>query len=265
MMSQFRDKLEEGWRHHNWLTRMLLPVSLLYRCGMSVRTGMYRMGLLRSRQVAVPVVVVGNLTVGGTGKTPLVIHLAGLLERAGWNPGIISRGYLGRADNWPREVQPDSDPAEVGDEAVVLASRCACPVVVGPSRLADADMLLESGTVDIVLSDDGLQHYALQRQIEIAIVPEESASSNRSMLPAGPYRETAGRLEKVDVVLQRGAGGMELRLGEPVSVDGSEAAFVPRGPVHAVAGIARPSTFFELLRERGLGRDRARFSGPPPF
>jgi tetraacyldisaccharide 4'-kinase len=253
-MSRFKKKLLEGWESHNWLSRLMLPLSVVYRGVNGIRAGMYKKGLLKSEVLPVPVIIVGNLTVGGTGKTPLVIYVVDYLRRAGLKPGVISRGYGGNAETWPQEVSSDSDPKVVGDEPVLLASRCVCPVVVGPARGDDARLLLEKHDVDIVVSDDGLQHYALQRQIEIVLVTAHSDHSNVSLLPAGPWRESPGRLATADLVVTRGYGDgeMRLRLGQPVRVDGSGGDFEYDGAVHVVAGIARPASFFKPLRESGL-------------
>ena len=265
-VSLFRHKLLEGWRRHNWLSRALIPVSWIYRGAIAVRRGLYRAGLFRSEKLPVPVVVVGNLTVGGTGKTPLVIWLVDYLRRTGWTPGIVSRGYGGKSEFWPREVMPDSDPGVMGDEPVLLASRCACPVVVGPNRIEDAQQLLKSPGIDILVSDDGLQHYALQRQVEIAIVAQPGEEHNRSMLPAGPYREPLNRMSTVDLVVTRGGSdGMKLHMEPLRRVDGKAGEFLHTGPVHAVAGIAHPEKFFEQLRGLDLDIIEHPFQDHHPF
>jgi len=134
----------------------------------------------------VPVIVVGNITVGGTGKTPLVIWLAQHLKQAGFRPGIISRGYGGQAQSWPQLVTADSDAAQVGDEAVLMAKQAACPVAVGPLRVGAGKLLLQHYGCDLILSDDGLQHYALARTVEIVVIDGERRFGNGYCLPAGP-------------------------------------------------------------------------------
>lgn len=141
--------------------------------------------------MGVPVIVVGNITAGGTGKTPLIAWLAARLREQGYRPGIIARGYGGRARHWPQQVRPDSDPRTVGDEPVLLARRTGCPMAVGPDRVAAARALLQHSDCDILISDDGLQHYALARDIEIAVVDGDRRYGNGLCLPAGPLREPA--------------------------------------------------------------------------
>ena len=163
-------RLEYHWYARSAWLLLLTPLSLLFRIAVGVRRSAYRRGLLRSQQAAVPVIVVGNITVGGTGKTPLVAWLARYLGDKGYRPGIIARGYGGQAKQWPQQVRPDSDPATVGDEAVMLAERTHCPMAVGPDRVAAAAALVAHSDCDIIISDDGLQHYALRRDIEIAVI-----------------------------------------------------------------------------------------------
>ena len=159
----------------------------------------------RSEAVGVPLIVVGNISVGGTGKTPLVARLVELLREAGYKPGVISRGYGGQSAQWPRQVTADSDPREVGDEPVLLARRCRCPIVVGPDRVAAARALFDTYGCNVILSDDGLQHYRLQRDLEIAVVDGFRRLGNGACLPAGPLREPPSRLREVDFVVGNGA------------------------------------------------------------
>jgi tetraacyldisaccharide 4'-kinase len=253
--------LERHWQHDTLLSRALTPLSWLYCAVVALRRWCYRVGLLRSTRLPVPVVVVGNITVGGTGKTPLVCWLAELLRGAGYRPGIVSRGYGGRARTWPRAVEPDSDPAEVGDEPVLLARRTGCPMVVGPDRVADASMLLREHDCDLIVADDGLQHLALGRDIEIAVVDGMRRFGNARCLPAGPLREAPGRLTTVDFRVCNGEpkgdelgmrlkGGRLHRVGDDSMV--AEVATFAGGPVHAVAGIGNPARFFADLRALGL-------------
>ncbi|MGR9116050.1 MAG: tetraacyldisaccharide 4'-kinase, partial [Gammaproteobacteria bacterium] len=166
--------LDKVWYKDRAASRWLLPLSLVYLKVITVRRFLYRSGWLKQRALPVPVVIVGNITVGGTGKTPLIIWLAQLLKAEGFKPGIISRGYGGKAEDWPQRVTPDSDPRRVGDEAVLLATRADCPVAVGPERIKAAELLLNQECCGVILSDDGLQHYALARDIEIAVIDGES-------------------------------------------------------------------------------------------
>ena len=221
----------------------------------------YKKGWLTATKVSVPVIVVGNITVGGTGKTPLVIWIAELLKQAGYKPGIISRGYGGIASSWPQQVREDSDSRVVGDEAKILARRANCPVAVGPIRVDSANALIEHYQCDIIISDDGLQHYALERDIEIAMVDGERRYGNRHLLPAGPLREPVSRLETVDMVVCNGLASVD---EYPFKVEGIEAvnildeskkvlleSFVKQ-PLHAIAGLGNPSRFFSHLQKFGL-------------
>ncbi len=255
----------------NWLDRYgyslnlvavsLWPLSLLFGAVARARRWLYRRGLLKSAEVGVPVIVVGNISVGGTGKTPLVARLVELLREAGYQPGVISRGYGGQSTQWPQQVKPDSDPRQVGDEPVLLARRCRCPVVVGPDRVAAARALFATYDCNVIVSDDGLQHYRLRRDLEIAVVDGFRRLGNAACLPAGPLREPPSRLREVDFVVGNGAarGGeylMSLRgetavnLGDP-GISSTLAGF-RGGTVHAVAGIGDPGRFFEHLRHARL-------------
>jgi tetraacyldisaccharide 4'-kinase len=208
----------------------------------------------------VPVIVIGNLTVGGTGKTPLAIHVAELLKSKGWSPAIVSRGYGGTATA-PRSVSLASDPAEMGDEPVLMARRSGCPVWVGEDRATVlATLLRETPRCDAVILDDGLQHYAIARDLEICVV-DARAFGNGFMLPAGPLREPRTRLWTVDAVIAHGTDkvkGYAMRLeGEELhrATDARErrplAAFAGQR-VHAVAGIGDPNRFFRQLTRLGI-------------
>ncbi len=214
-----------------------------------------------SYAVDVPVIVVGNISVGGTGKTPLVVWLVGLLQKAGYQPGIVLRGYGGKAERWPQQVRPDSDPLMVGDEPVMLAQRCACPIVAAPDRVAAANALLKYSNCDLIITDDGLQHYRLKRDIEIVVVDGERRFGNGHCLPAGPLREPQSRLDEVDFIIanglaRRGEFAMSLEpaglksLENDVFLQSIEDLAGQR--VHALAGIGNPQRFFQLLRSRGL-------------
>lgn len=254
-------RLEYYWYTGNpWLI-LLTPVSLVYRLVVRARRLAYRGGFLRQHRMPVPVVVVGNITVGGTGKTPLVAWLAGFLKEAGYHPGIVARGYKGKARRWPQPVRPDSDPVMVGDEAVLLAGMSQCPVAVAPRRPEAARLLIEQDSCDLILSDDGLQHYALQRDIEIVVIDGLRRLGNGFCLPAGPLREPATRLAEVDFVVingraNKGEYSMKMEAaGARNLVDDREirelASF--RGQsVHGVAAIGHPERFFAMLRQAGL-------------
>ena len=261
MSSGLENLLVKTWHEKNGLSLFLRPFSWLYCFITIVRRMAYRLRFLRSEKLPVPVIVVGNLTVGGTGKTPLVIYLAELLKSAGYQPGIVSRGYKGKARSWPQQVRPDSDPVIVGDEAVLISRRTQCPMAVGPERVAAAKALLQYHDCDIIISDDGLQHYALQRNIEIAVIDGIRRFGNGYCLPAGPLREPLNRLQTVDLMLTNGtAADNEIAIRYEYddllplhdnTVKQQLKEFKGQ-TVHAIAGIGHPQRFFYLLREQGL-------------
>ena len=248
------------WYGRHPLGALLTPLSGLYRSALACRRFMYASGILPVTRLPVPVIVVGNLTVGGTGKTPLVLWLARYLQSLAYKPGIVSRGYGGTPQSRPRRVQPDSAPALVGDEPVLLAQRSGCPVVVAPDRVTAAQALLRQTDCDILLSDDGLQHTSLARDVEIVVVDGERRFGNGRCLPAGPLREPPTRLDTVDLVVASGraAAGEYLMeyVGLPVtSLEcGREKALAGFSAqrVHAVAAIGNPGRFFSMLRRNGI-------------
>jgi tetraacyldisaccharide 4'-kinase len=255
----------ESWLNHIWYERptppwWLVPLSHAYGAVSGSRQFLYAHGLRRSVRLPRPVIVVGNLTAGGTGKTPLVCWLSARLAERGFSPGVVTRGY-GGAGRGVRLVCASDDPAEVGDEPILLARRTAAPVAVGRNRPAAARLLVEAGC-DVVLSDDGLQHYALARDCEIAVIDGVRRFGNGRLLPAGPLRERPGRLNAVDVVVVNGAGapldaalGMRLEAMSAVALAGGATkplADFAGVEVHAVAGIGRPERFFDMLRARGI-------------
>jgi tetraacyldisaccharide 4'-kinase len=216
----------------------------------------------------VPVVVVGNINAGGTGKTPVTLWLARALKHKGYSPGIVSRGYGGDVGPVPVRVTADSDPSVVGDEALVLAAQSGCATVVHPDRVAAAREAARLGA-DIIVSDDGLQHYRLGRDVELVVVDGERGFGNGTMLPAGPLRESLSRLDSVDAVLlnggerdidipalrQSGAMRFELRATAVARLNDSEVRHIDDfadQAVHAVAGIGHPERFFSMLESRRI-------------
>jgi len=240
----------------------LFPFAAVYKSLARLRRVAYRRSLLKTVELPVPVVVVGNVSVGGTGKTPFVIWLAAELQMRNLRVGIVTRGYRGSARDWPRVVDAKSDPHEVGDEPVLLARRTNCPVVAGPDRVAAAQRLLAEHRVDVVISDDGLQHYRLGRRFEIAVVDGVRGMGNGLCLPAGPLREPADRISEVDAIVVNGgdwghAGVFRAKavVTSVYRVSNREArtlGSLKGAPVHAVAGIGNPQRFFDLLEEAGL-------------
>jgi tetraacyldisaccharide 4'-kinase len=239
---------------------LLIPVSWAVCLLVWLRRSLYRAGIPGCYRAPVPVIVVGNITAGGSGKTPLVIWLARFLKERGFHPGIVSRGYGGQAKVWPQQVRADSDYVAVGDEAVMIAARTECPMAVGPDRSQVVRTLLQHYEIDVVLSDDGLQHYALGRDIEIAVVNGERRFGNGYCLPAGPLREKPSRLDEVDIIVVNGEGE---RREHPMSVNNQFAINMQTsetkslqeftdGRVHAVAGVGHPQRFFDGLRASGL-------------
>ena len=253
-------RLQDSWYRRSWITWLLLPISWFFCLLVMVRHTLFRWGVMSSVQLPVPVIVAGNISVGGTGKTPLVIALVELLREQGWKPGVISRGYGGTAAAWPQPVHPDSDARLIGDEPLLIAQRTSIPMAVGPDRIRAAQMLLATQDVDIIISDDGLQHYRLQRDVEIAVVDGARRLGNGHCLPAGPLREPRTRLQQVDYIVVNGGGdeGIEMLLEpqSPRSVsDGQLTKLLDefRGQrVHAVAGIGNPQRFFRMLEGAGL-------------
>jgi tetraacyldisaccharide 4'-kinase len=256
-------RLDFIWYGTHPLRFLLWPLSLLFCALVWLRRQAYFWGIFRRYHATVPLVVVGNISVGGTGKTPLTIYLVTLLKQHGWQPGVVSRGYRGQARTWPQWVTPESDPAQVGDEPLLLAQHC--PVAVAPQRAAAVEMLLAKHQCTIILCDDGLQHYALQRDVEIAVVDATRGMGNGWCLPAGPLRETPRRLQHVDMCVVRGEGvfsgdfRMEYRLRQVHSFNEHQVEHQVedlatwRGrEVHAVAGIGAPQPFFDALTQAGL-------------
>jgi len=257
-----RTILERIWFGSRLGALPLLPLAALFWLVSTARRLGYQWGLLTSHRLPVPVVVVGNLTVGGAGKTPLVIWLARHLRDRGLHPGILARGYRGTARAFPVAVKPDTDPLLVGDEPVLIARRTGCPVAIDPDRVRGARWLLGRERVDLLIADDGLQHYRLARDVEIVVVDGERRFGNGLLLPAGPLREGRDRLRAVDLVVTNGGSphagehSMTLRPGEARSLASPEVGRPLRAwrgeRVHAVAGIGHPERFFRMLRELGL-------------
>lgn len=259
------------WTQVTPLTLLLAPVSWLYRMVVALRRALYAAGVLRVERLPVPVIVVGNISAGGTGKTPLVLWLAERLREAGYVPGIVSRGYgAGAKINQPRAVDAQDDPALCGDEPVLLARRSGCPVWISADRVAAARALLAANPAcSVILSDDGLQHYRLARDAEVAVIDGTRGHGNGWMLPVGPLREPPSRLNSVDAVVIRGNGAPPV---DSIAAPRFTLALAPgafyqllhpritaaaghfRGlRVHAAAGIGNPDHFFTTLK--GLGID----------
>jgi tetraacyldisaccharide 4'-kinase len=280
-----QQQLTKLWYRDTAGPSLLQPLSWLYGAAMRVRHSGYAHGWLRTHRVGKPVVVVGNLTVGGTGKTPLVIWLARKLTERGLKVGIVSRGYRAKPENTPRLVNDDSSWQAVGDEPLLLFQGTGCATIVARDRVAGARALVAQG-VDVVIADDGLQHLRLGRDCEIVVIDGARGFGNGRVLPAGPLREPVARLAETDLVVVNGAVEhaslsrpeaslqaralqMSLVAGEARRLDGQD---VPRplagfrgGLVHAVAGIGNPERFFRDLRARGLDIIEHAFADHHPF
>lgn len=261
--------LEKQWAGTGWWQLVLWPVSQLFRLLSLLRRAAYRAGLLRSRRLPVPVIVVGNVSVGGTGKTPLVQWLAGFLKQNGLTPGVLSRGY-GGSEQGPVCVPPSGDAQRYGDEPVLLATTLASPVWIGRDRFSvGAALLAAHPECNVLISDDGLQHYALQRDVELVVVDAERGFGNARLLPAGPLREGLWRLRDVDAVVinggssvngvnpdvTQGAHTMQLKGVQIRNLTTGECKDVGAlfgKKVHAVAGIGHPQRFFAHLSGLGL-------------
>ena len=239
------------WYRRSAIAWLLWPASLVFGCIVFWRRTLYRLRLLKSAHPGVPVIVVGNITVGGSGKTPLVLWIAEFLKANGWSPAIVSRGYGARIDA-PRAATVTSEPEEVGDEPIILSRRSGCPVWVGADRLQVIEALrAQHPEVDVLVLDDGLQHYRLRRDVEIAVL-DARGLGNGFLLPAGPLREPPGRLGRVDAVVSHGskAEGFTMQLEGEVAHRMTDAR--DRQPLqawrgrrlHAVAGIGNPTRFF---------------------
>lgn len=260
MRSELARALERSWYEQsspNWLLR---PLAALYGAAVRGRRWAFQRGWLDSQSIGVPVIVVGNITAGGTGKTPLVEWVARRLMQQGRHPGIVSRGYGSSAGRGPRQVHPDDDAAQVGDEPLLLARRIGLPVCVGIDRVAAAKALVIAGA-DCVIADDGLQHYRLARHLEIAVLDARRLTGNGWPLPAGPLREPLARLDSVDLVLVNGDLQPDRWLGFELVPD--ELTHLGDGRTRpltdlagrrawAVAGIGNPDRFYASLRRAGI-------------
>jgi tetraacyldisaccharide 4'-kinase len=255
----------QAWFNRIWYERVappwwLVPMSLAYGAVSGARRYVYAKRLLGSTRIARPVVIVGNLTVGGTGKTPLVCWLVAQLRVRGFRPGIVTRGYGGSSGS-VRVIEASDDPRRVGDEPILLAQRTGVPVAVGRDRPAAAQLLVGAGC-DVIVSDDGLQHYALARDCEVVVIDGDRRFGNGWLLPAGPLREAPGRLRAADAIVVNGgrallAGALSMRLEAKTAVALRGGAVQPLRAftgtlIHALAGIGNPERFFNMLRSCGI-------------
>ncbi|WP_340616091.1 tetraacyldisaccharide 4'-kinase [Xenorhabdus entomophaga] len=250
--------IEKIWSGRSWLYIALLPLSALYGLVSGLRRLSYKMGLSRSWKAPVPVIVVGNLTAGGNGKTPVVIWLVEQLQQKGYRVGVVSRGYGGKSEYYPLLVTDEVTTAQAGDEPVLIRRRTGAPVAVAPKRANAIEALLAHTPIDIVVTDDGLQHYALQRDYEIVVIDGVRRFGNGCWLPAGPMRELAGRLNTVNAIIVNGGTAQAGEL--PMTLKGELAVNLLTGEMRnvtdipntiAMAGIGHPPRFFATLQQLG--------------
>lgn len=259
------ERLQQHWYRFSPLHLLLFPLSLIFRALSALRRLLFRFGVLASVKLPVPLVVIGNISVGGTGKTPLTLWLAQRLLEAGWHPGIISRGYRKSAGVQfaPRAVERDDMADMVGDEPLLMAQRGLCPVWIGRDRpLAAQGLLRAHPECDIILSDDGLQHYRLQRDAEIVVIDGARRFGNGLLLPAGPLREPVSRLKQVDAVVVNGGTARDDEFSMQLAGDCFYSLRDPHARrtaadfaglrLHAIAGIGHPQRFFDHLHLLGL-------------
>lgn len=251
--------IESIWSGKSWLYLLLLPFSWLYGLISGAIRLSYRLGLRQSWRAPVPVVVVGNLTAGGNGKTPVVIWLVEQLQQRGIKVGVVSRGYGGKASSYPLVLNAGTSPAEAGDEPVLIYQRTGASVAVAPKRSAAVQALLASASPQIIITDDGLQHYALARDKEIVVIDGMRRFGNGWWLPAGPMRERATRLNTVDAVIVNGGTAdtgeiaMQLIPGEAIHLrNGNRRPLQQLSEVVAMAGIGHPPRFFNTLVKAGV-------------
>ena len=264
--------IEKVWfnkhRAKYWLVPLLLPFTGLFYLLSSARRLAFSLGLLKSYQIDKPVIVVGNIGIGGNGKTPVVVHLVELTRTLGFKPGVISRGYGGTAEIYPYLLDESSTSTLAGDEPILIYQRCHVPVVVGADRVANAKMLIDQGC-NIIISDDGLQHYRLQRDLELVVIDAKRLFGNGLLLPAGPLREGAWRLQQADLVIYNGGKPsnhevlkdksllMTLAASELIQLKTGEKSSLVNflkqwQTVNAIAGIGDPQRFFDTLQILGF-------------
>ena len=242
------------WYTKSKIAWLLLPFSAVFWAISTLRCALFRAKLLRSYRAPKPVIIVGNLSVGGNGKTPVVVWLVEQLQAQGYNVGVISRGYGSQSHVYPLLVTPETDPTDGGDEPVLIATRTNAPVVISPNRQQAIELLLKTANCDLIIADDGLQHYKLQRDLEIVVMDAERSNGNGFVLPAGPLRELPSRLKDVDLIITNGGKNAftqaEMRLVPHFAVNlksGETRPLREFTQANAIAGIGNPSRFFAML------------------
>ncbi|SHO58817.1 tetraacyldisaccharide 4'-kinase [Vibrio quintilis] len=254
--------IEKLWFSNHWLRWILAPVlwplSLVYKYVSETRKQTYSSGRKPVYRPQIPIVIVGNITAGGNGKTPVVIWLVEMLLQHGMKPGVVSRGYGGKSSVYPLLLSEETAVEACGDEPMLIYQRTGVPVAVDPVRSSAVKMLLSEG-VDIIITDDGLQHYALARDIEIVVVDGQRRFGNGRYIPYGPMRESVSRLKTVDFIINNGGEVIDneigMKLAPQMAVNLTDGRKVPvsclANPV-AFAGIGNPSRFFDTLSHLGV-------------
>lgn len=264
------------WRNRNLISISLYPLSIIFRGIVLLRKFCYRVGIVKTNYFPIPIIVIGNITVGGCGKTPCVKALYYLLVANGWRPAVIARGYGGKSESYPVNVDANSDPNEVGDEPLLLAKSGCMPLLVSPHRGKAINEIVTNTDCNIIISDDGLQHYAMYRDIEIALFDKDVGVGNGFMLPAGMLREPISRLKKVDFILFKGGlpatpiANNEKSFAMDIIFDGfysivegsliDIAKIKAANKIVALAGIANPDSFKKLLETLGIACELKIFS-----
>ena len=255
--------IDNIWYSPHWyhwpVIILLLPLTALFWLLSALRRMLFRLNIKPIVTIPVPVIVVGNISVGGNGKTPLVVYLSKRLRQNGYHPGVLSRGYAGKNAIYPMTVENSSMVDMVGDEAILMRQHINCPLVVDPVRPRGAMELVEKHKCNVIICDDGLQHYALDRDIEIVVMDGQRRNGNQLLLPSGPLREGAWRLDLVDFLVLNGGhvtNGeylMSLETGKLINVkypNKSLSINALTSPVTAIAGIGNPQRFFSLLEKK---------------
>ena len=258
MIFRLIDKL---WYKKNVIFYILIPLEIFYWALLQTKNILYRIGILKVKKLDVPVIVVGNLTVGGTGKPPLVIEIVRSLLKNGYSPGIICRGYGGKMKNLPHLITKEDRFLLAGDDALLLLEETKCPVVIDSNKIRGCYALLNNERIDTIISDDGLQHPQLARDIEIAVVDGKRRCGNGPLIPAGPLRESAARLNKIDLVVVNGGSKMknEYSMSGTLTyavrlLDGKkkELSTFEQETIDAICGIGNPDRFFDDLNNAGV-------------
>mgnify|MGYP001188193965 CR=1 FL=1 len=253
--------IDRIWYSKNIFGLPLIPFSFIYIFLIKLRKIFYQIGLFSTNKPNTPIIVVGNITIGGTGKTPLVIWLASYYKKLGYSPGIISRGYKGKYTSATKLVTINDSPVLVGDEPLLIKRNTNCPVIVGRDRVNAAKEIIEKHNCNLVISDDGLQHYSLGRDIEIAVIDGQRRFGNGHCIPAGPLRELKDRLDSVDLVVSKYHAKkyeykMEYIYNDLVSLNNPEKTMPISGlnskKIHAISGISNPENFFSFLRSKNF-------------